>query len=176
MRKSSISEPRRRAHDVSAFCGLAGPGGNAGGVGVFDYQKTYYSVPGKVAAIDAAMEKYPEGSHGFTPAGSESQEMMETMLLSVPAKMWAAVPTIDQQFQTFSPSQLRAVATKVGLEVDSVEYADGRLRWRRCFGTGRLRRSVGESRWCWSRGSPRGEGLECRDREGRDGMECEDSR
>lgn len=91
------------------------------------YQKLCYAIPGKVAAIDAATEKDPEGFHGFTPAGRSSQAMFDAMLDSVPAKVRAAVPNRGQQFQTFSPPQLRAVATKVGLEVDSVEFADGRL-------------------------------------------------
>lgn len=91
------------------------------------YQKLCYGIPGKVAAIDAATEKDPEGFHGFTPAGKSSQEMFDAMLESVPAEVRAAVPGRSQQFQTFAPPQLRAVAIKCGLEVDLVEFADGRL-------------------------------------------------
>lgn len=91
------------------------------------YQNMYFAVPGKVAAIDAAMEKGSEGSHGFTPAGSASREMIEAMMGLVPEEMRPALPSVAQQFQTFSPPQLRALATKVGLEVESVEFADGRL-------------------------------------------------
>ena len=109
------------------FANWLPPGGVLVVLACSHYQQMYLAVPGKVAAIDAVMEKDPEGCHGFTPAGSESQEMIEAMLRSVPEEMRAAVPSISQQFQTFSPPQLRAIATKVGLKVDSVEYADGRL-------------------------------------------------
>lgn len=103
------------------------PGGVLVVLACSHYQNMYYLVPGKVEAIDAATEKDPDGAHGFTPAGSDSQEMIEAMREAVPEEMRPAIPRVNQQFQTFSARQLEAVATKVGLEVEVVEFADGRL-------------------------------------------------
>lgn len=79
------------------------PGGKLVLLACGHYLIMNYAIPGRIAEIEAAMAKDPEGAHGYHPPGSDGfSQALSTFNEKVPEDLRTATPDPSAEFQVGS--------------------------------------------------------------------------